>query len=269
MSWLFSRALVAEYCLAKSSVTESFAPLKTTPTARGFCSHGKMTGLSRLSRYGMTFAPLTDALGVGLLIWYREGFPARTSAQQEPEPELTASDPASGGKWHELSVKFDRATSSWKTHRCLWEEDLPECLVTLPRMGLILNGLVYQPRSVGRRTSATESGFWPTPTVSGNNNRKGISPKASDGLATAVLKAEKFPTPTATSAKGWSEGHNRANTNDRLDYLIEREAYQSGETGRLNPTWVEWLMGWPPGWTEFAPLATDKYRAWQQQHSPC
>ena len=31
---------------------------------------------------------------------------------------------------------------------------------------------------------------------------------------------------------------------------------------------VEWLMGWPIGWTELKPLAMDKFREWQQQHSP-
>jgi hypothetical protein len=28
--------------------------------------------------------------------------------------------------------------------------------------------------------------------------------------------------------------------------------------GKLNPTWVEWLMGWPIGWTDLKLSATDK-----------
>ena len=36
-------------------------------------------------------------------------------------------------------------------------------------------------------------------------------------------------------------------------------------TGRLNPTWVEWLMGWPLGWTDLKPLETDKSHCVQQQ----
>ena len=56
-----------------------------------------------------------------------------------------------------------------------------------------------------------------------------------------------FPTPVETMYKGWSPGHNRANTDDRLDYTIEREA---GKGGTLNPQWVEWLMGFPIGWTD-------------------
>jgi DNA (cytosine-5)-methyltransferase 1 len=30
--------------------------------------------------------------------------------------------------------------------------------------------------------------------------------------------------------------------------------------GSLNPPWVEWLMGWPLGWTDLKPLETDKCR---------
>ncbi|EMV5794210.1 DNA cytosine methyltransferase [Escherichia coli] len=40
-------------------------------------------------------------------------------------------------------------------------------------------------------------------------------------------------------------------------------------TGPLNPEWVEWLMGWPIGWTELKPLEMDKFREWQLQHSAC
>jgi len=28
------------------------------------------------------------------------------------------------------------------------------------------------------------------------------------------------------------------------------EPYQKQTTGMLNPVWVEWLMGFPPGWTD-------------------
>jgi len=36
--------------------------------------------------------------------------------------------------------------------------------------------------------------------------------------------------------------------------------------GKLNPAWVEWLMGWPLGWTGLEPLEMDKFRLWLQQH---
>jgi hypothetical protein len=36
--------------------------------------------------------------------------------------------------------------------------------------------------------------------------------------------------------------------------------------GKLNPTWVEWLMGWPIGWTGCEQSATDKFQQWRQLH---
>lgn len=41
------------------------------------------------------------------------------------------------------------------------------------------------------------------------------------------------------------------------------EVAQTGKR-RLNPAFVEWLMGWPPGWTDFAPVATASYRSRQR-----
>lgn len=32
--------------------------------------------------------------------------------------------------------------------------------------------------------------------------------------------------------------------------------------GRLNPDWVEWLMGWPIGWTSLEPLSPESFARW-------
>ena len=144
------------------------------------------------------------------------------------------------------------------------------------------------PNKTGGPNLRTAVAQWPTPTVCGNYNRKGASKNSGTGLATAVaissttncldatdvptVKAKMYPTATATAYKGWSPNHNRADTNDRLDYTIEREGFQPGQKTppmRLNPNWVEWLMGWPIGHTELKPLAMDRFREWRQQHTEC
>ena len=98
---------------------------------------------------------------------------------------------------------------------------------------------------------------------------RGFSPNLPEFVA--ELSARKmYPTATATAYKGWSPNHNRADTDDRLDYTVEREGFQPGQQTppmRLNPNWVEWLMGWPIGQTALKPLETDKFQEWQQQHS--
>lgn len=37
---------------------------------------------------------------------------------------------------------------------------------------------------------------------------------------------------------------------------------QSAPTGQLNPDWVEWLMGWPIGWTSMESITKLDWRDW-------
>ena len=113
--------------------------------------------------------------------------------------------------------------------------------------------------------------LWPTPTTQDNVQirGKGAAANAPTRGATLAGAVKMFPTATATASKGWSKNHNRANSDDRLDYTIEREAHQSGVTGRLNPEFCEWLMGWPIGHTDLKPSATGRFQEWWQQHGSC
>ena len=52
--------------------------------------------------------------------------------------------------------------------------------------------------------------------------------------------AAMFPTPTASEADRGGKGYRHGG----LRCVIPEES------GQLNPDWVEWLMGFPPGWTE-------------------
>ena len=81
MSWLFSRALVAEYLADICSDGEPSAPSSGNPIQQAYLSHGKTTDFSRISRFGMTFKPLTDAHGEALLTSYLAASLARTSVQ--------------------------------------------------------------------------------------------------------------------------------------------------------------------------------------------
>ena len=85
MSWLFSQALVAEYSAGTCSDGEPCALLSGSPTPLAYLPPDKMTAFSRLSQSGVTFKPLTEDLGAGLLTWFLEASLARTSAAPELE----------------------------------------------------------------------------------------------------------------------------------------------------------------------------------------
>ena len=55
------------------------------------------------------------------------------------------------------------------------------------------------------------------------------------------------------NAKNWP--------NSKQQGLPEKVAWERPK-GQLNPTWVEWLMGWPIGWTSLRPLSTSRFQGW-------
>jgi hypothetical protein len=259
MSWLFSQALVEAYSEGISLDGEQSAQLSGTPMPQAYLCSDKMMGFSRLSRFGMTFRILTEDRGEALLMSYLEGFPARTSVQQERGLESTESNQACGEKWQGSFAKYDPDTHSLRTHQCSLLEDLTESCQTLPAWGLMRDGECWEQPTLVLRIKGTESGLWRTPQAA--DAKSSIVQK---GYATNLThQVMKWPTPTARIWKGGgrqmirSDGKSRE---DMLDWLVEKDG------GRLNPTWVEWLMGWPLEWTDLKPLETDKFQQWQQQH---
>jgi len=273
MSWSFLPELVAEFLEECSLDTDQSVLSNTTPTPDQFYWPDKPTEHSRLSRFGMTCAPLTGVHGEELLTWYLAGFPARTSALPEPEPESTEREADSGARWPGSLAKYDPDTCSWKTAQRSLLGDSEPSLVTWPRSGLMLDGQCWELPTLERRIGESESGYWPTPVaMDSGSGRYNTSPGSTNKRPTLALMARKNLWPTATAYKGWSPNHNRANTDDRLDYTVEREAFQPGQQTppmRLNPEWVAWLMGWPIGHTSLKPLAMDKFREYERQHGEC
>tara|TARA_R110002012_G_scaffold60798_1_gene159247 strand:+ start:177 stop:539 length:363 start_codon:yes stop_codon:yes gene_type:complete len=101
-------------------------------------------------------------------------------------------------------------------------------------------------------------------------------------LPTPAEFVKMWPTPATRDYKG---GHaprslTRKDGKTRMDILPNVVAYGGKTTQQLsqekqdcckstlqlNPAWVEWLMGWPVGWTDLKLLETGKYQQWQQLH---
>ncbi len=55
----------------------------------------------------------------------------------------------------------------------------------------------------------------------------------------------------------------RVNGKSRRDSRLDHATETDGKTGRLSPDWVEWLMGWPDGWTSLRPLAPEAFGQWR------
>ena len=105
---------------------------------------------------------------------------------------------------------------------------------------------------------------WPTPDA--NCGQRGTqpnwTPKRKSGqpaqyTINQAVRDRMFPTPTA---------HNAKECASPSEYNRNTPTLATHAGGKLNPTWVEWLMGWPLEWTDLKPLGTDKYPSVRQPH---
>jgi len=148
-------------------------------------------------------------------------------------------------------------------------------------------------RAGGDYQSLTRAVMWPTPrageTTQGEEAARAYAeagfrqPAVRNGkarssgtfdttLTTAVLAQQMYPTPTT---RDWKDGSASSCANVPANGLLGRVVHQrpyptptanrrnglqshgvNVVTGSLNPTWVEWLMGYPLGWTVCMPSAT-------------
>jgi hypothetical protein len=122
-------------------------------------------------------------------------------------------------------------------------------------------GTVRHMRPDGKSSNrglAASAAMWPTPIAS---DSRGSSGRWRPGKQVQLVDAVNFATPTA---RDWKSGKASQATHDKNSRPLSEQI-----GGSLNPTWVEWLMGWPLGWTDLKPLGTDKSHCAPQQHGDC
>lgn len=221
-------------------------------------------------------------------------FPANPSPLPEEKKGRTT-NATSGPKPLRLFARYDRATACWKMYEDYFRQGTSKkSSKGWPKAGILRAGVCYRLPKWEHRISETVFGLWPTPTVnmvSGGAN--GTSPAVQEGrhginLAGAVQtwatpqtrdyrtgyaerydtkpqknlndQVAKWPTPTArdSSSRGPSEKERKS---PALNHVA------TGGIGRkLNPDWVEWLMGFPVGWTSLEPLHGQLHHDWQQRN---
>ena len=65
------------------------------------------------------------------------------------------------------------------------------------------------------------------------------------------MAVKMWPTPRASEWKDTGPVGSKSHTHwDKRGYLGAKVKDPKQPTGQLNPTWVEWLMGFPSGWTD-------------------
>jgi len=226
MSWHYSVALVDAFSERGLLVTRSSQRSRTNRTASRSCFGDKRTDRSTPSQSGMTYDHLTENLGMAssmLCLLDSPANPMPSAAIKEGSKMNGTSGPIP----LESLAKYDHDTSSWRMSLPLfntWEEYCPE---TWPVSATMRNGELYQRERQVPHTFGSDGGAWPTPT----------SRDYKDGVYCPNVPVNK---------------------------LLGREVWEGPDNGgRLNPDWVEWLMGWPIGWTSLDPLPEGTMEAWE------
>ena len=294
MSWRYLPERAAEFWDQNFWDSRSSATSKSTHTVKKSSKRGSKMGISTTRQSGATLERLTGSLGVESWISSLRASRANPSPWRVNASEIGMIE-TSGPTPLELLGKWDRSSSSWKTSQV--------SLLTLtsdtfsgpwPRAGMVAGGTAYRLRPLAPITKGTGSGLWPTPKASpsGPDFARMFRPKSGgDDLVTAVAK-KMIPTPTVNMITG---GPNHASPSVlkakhglNLTGYVEkyptpcRRDWRSGKSkdaprdqlnerigGILNPLWVEWLMGWPIGWTGLEPLEKDRFQQWLRSFGDC
>ena len=189
--------------------------------------------------------------GEQLSLWTSsaEDIPANLSVPQANDEAQTTLDICGHGYETPLA-HYDPDTQSWKMYGdiSLWGEQ--PSLENLPKSGMTQNGVLYQQPDWVRPINAIALLSWPTPTAS---DWKGRGPNSEQQGLPEVVKTRMGLWPTPRAAQAETRNHTvYERSMGKPQNLENRIASADPSTvgGKLNPTWVEWLMGFPLGWTD-------------------
>jgi hypothetical protein len=166
----------------------------------------------------------------------------------EREPDSQANEADCGTSSPVLFAYFDPDTCSWRTSQLCLDGGLMPFSERWPRSGTMRNGIVYRLRPLVPRISGTGCLSWPTARAT-DGSKGGPNQRGSKGGLMLPSAVARYPSPSATDHKGSSQAGQRR---VQLFEAIELTANSGTTTQRmtLNPAWVEWLQGFPVGWTE-------------------
>ncbi len=228
MSWSYLPELVEGFSQVNCSDTGQSAQSKSTHTAVKYYSNGKEMESCPRFPFGMTFEILTANSGVEK--WISSLLESRANRSQLQDGEEGKKTVEICGRTPSVSfAKCDPGTRSWRTSQgCLLTGTFTKYSASWPKAGLMQSGECYLLKMLEPFTNEKESGLLPTPTARDSRTLKG---------------AKRGPNAVGSEPLVIKVG------------------------GTLNPPWVEWLMGWPSGWTALQPLEMDKYQSWLRVHS--
>ncbi len=139
-----------------------------------------------------------------------------------------------------------------------------------PKWGMVSDGALWELTRPERPTEGTGCGFWRTP--SSSDGEGGVMEMREDATGHYKLRdhvqpvnTHMWPTPRESEWKGTeplgSKSHEHRLDRQYLDATVQ-EAEQT--SGSLNPDWVEWLMGFPVGFSDIECDEPEPHPGWDE-----
>ena len=228
-----------------------------------------------------------DDLFEDLSMSSQEDSPAKTSQQPASVGGFKLTDQVYSSSSLVLLAKYNPDMQSWRTSQISLveteEDGLEPFSEPWPRSGTMRSGTAYLLPPLVQITKETVSGLLPTPTAQDNNQVRGIGCGTGKRGTTLGGYVRTFPTPSATRYGRQKTGSKNATARPSLETMARQNLWPTpcaGDSrgagpnqntvslgrevkrqhgGQLNPTWVEWLMGYPSGWTELSPSETQSF----------
>lgn len=278
--WTISRALAQSTCLPVPegdfsadcfSDGEPSAPWRSTGSAATSSWRDKTTGLWRTSPYGTTCAHLTEGRGPDAVTSCVAAFRARTCHRWGTAPASGAASPASGASSPASPERSAPGGFSLRTPPTSSSSGSTSCYRTLTRSGTMRNGNACPRPSSAPPTSGTGYGYLPKRESPDYREALERLRRLARDIAAGrnpPLPPKEFaywPTPTRSDAK--NRGVPSQLTRQYIPLSCRVRMTPNGRFdaggGRANPEFVEWLMGWPMGWSALEPLATARFLTWR------
>jgi hypothetical protein len=236
MAWIYLAASEATLSHSESGL-KPLLTVNKTDTLSLSCFHGWQTKALNQRQSGMTLQPLADQCLIPQSTLCLGDFPAKTSHVQAMELA-----------WQESEAVFFSRSCAWpnkssplfyslKMSQTSEQKEWTQLSKNLPKSGMTVDGLCYPLQKLERRTKEKDGFCWLTPKSSAVEEK----------YKTYIARMKRSKDPKVNTKK------NCGNLSQQIG-------------GPVNPTWCEWLMGFPLEWTALNDLGTQWYHYKRKPH---
>lgn len=230
---------------------------KSIPIVKEFSSQEWPINPFIIALSGMMLEHYKEVISEELSTSFTEAAHARDSVLQGLEKAWQMSEADYFSKLCAWPKKSSPHSYSLKTFQPSQQEGDFKLLEKLPKWGMIVDGVLYPQHPLEHRIKGIGGSYWLTPTTMDHlpirtgealenalhrgkehKSRRKVSGRLNEQVAYPYM----WPTPDASARGAYKSQEKRKGHHYTLQDAVG--------TGKLNPQWVELLMGYPPGWTK-------------------